>query len=371
MKNFIAYIKAPFNKLVSKYICYDVSRSFRKLAHELAIQSGNRKLDCDTIRAIYHEINRKDKIVKQLENGELEFEDVKTIILGYIYKNHSYNTLLDAHAKSKSEQLGLDVKDILKLNRENRNIKRIIDRLAESKANSKKQRNSRPVTLDELQTLYFANDENTKILKSYLAVVKEDNSVSPELFMKAVFKGIRPDTFANVLKVLAINKLKIPDKTLLELFDDKINILKTIKILSEAKSASVETVTKLYPDLSAEASENFANVYTIEGKNRLKKSISETILKMNLLLDPAEIYMSLIRSEGNGFKINLETINNYIKYDFEPDVNQISNVFRYARNKGIRIEYEQLATLARQEVDIKALIDAEIKSRTHETKNSI
>jgi len=363
MRKISAFLPSWLKKLLSNHICFDVDKTFVKTAHELTAANGLKRLDCKTITAIYNEITDRDNIVRALEKNEVNFEDVKTIILGYIYKYHTYNELVASYSKSKKEQLGLNVKDILKLNSENRDVEDFIKRLSESKKRAKALKTARAITLDELRAMYFPKDENLKILKNFINVRKENGEAAAELFIKAVFRGIKPETFADVTRMLAKHNLKIPDKTLFELFDDKINILKTIKTLTEAKKRSFETVKNLYPTFDDAAAEKFANVYTVEGKNRLKKTISDTVLSLGLLEDPAEIYLALVRSEGKGFKLNLETILDYIKYDFTQDIEKISDVYHYARDKGLHIEYQQLAKLAEQEIDIKALVDAEIKSR--------
>ncbi len=371
MHKLLKQISSPFQRLLKNYTCLDIKRDFKEEARELAIKLGVKKLECKTIRAIYHELNRKDAIVQLLENNEASFEEVKTIILEHDYKNHNYQELLAAHGRSKKERLGLDVKDIILLNLENRHIDRIIDRLVQSKERSRKNKNSRQVTLDELKTLYFTENQNIKILESYLKAKKDVKELAPELFIKAVFKGINPDDLADIQRILTKNKLKLPDKILMELFDKNINILKTIKILAEAKRDSTETVKRLFPIFSDAQADKFANDYTVEGKNKLKKSISATMLRMNLLEDPAEIYLKLVKSEGNGFKINLETIKDYILYDFTPNIDTISQVYQHARANGLKIKYDQLAKLSLSNIDIKAFVDAEIKSLNHEIKNSI
>lgn len=359
--------------MLLEHTCFGIDRSFKKKVRELEKEFDVPPIRCKTIRSFYYEINKRDNLVKILEQNDADFSDVKKIIVEHNYKNHNSKDILDAHKKSKEEKLGLSVDQIIKLNKENRNIKRIIDRLAKSKRKSKRTGKTRQVTPEELKTLYFVKNENFKLLRSFVKTKKEVRDIEPELFIKANFSNINPEELADVLRLLAMNRLSMPDKILISLFDKKINILKTIKVLSDAKKESLKTLTNMYPFFSDKDANKLANAYTVEGKNKLKTKLSSVLLKMNRLEDPADIYMKLVKSEGKGFKINLETIRDYIIYDFTPNIDKVSRVYQHARNNGLIIQYRQIAKLAEKEVDIEAFINAEIKNKKikDEEKNRI
>jgi hypothetical protein len=64
--------------------------------------------------------------------------------------------------------------------------------------------------------------------------------------------------------------------------------------------------------------------------------------------------------------VNLETIDEYLGYEYEADINKVTASYLKARKNNLHIKYEQIAVLAQKKVDVEKFIDAQIKSRADE-----
>ena len=82
-----------------------------------------------------------------------------------------------------------------------------------------------------------------------------------------------------------------------------------------------------------------------------------------MLIDPVNLYYKLIKSDGQGFKITLHTIKNFLSFSFLPDIDMIAESYLIARQNGLYITFQQLAKLAEKNIDVRSFIDAQIKSR--------
>ncbi len=325
----------------------------------------NIKISCSDISEMYFDIENKSKlfgshIKANKATVNLSLQDAKRIYAERKGTGSNFEALIDYLIKTKKHDVKFSVDELIELYRNNRNLAKITDGLIKAKAEGVNLSGS------EIKTLFYRKKEYEKILEYYITAKKEGLNLELTNIRVLFLKNIDIIKAINVSRTLKRENLRIPFKVLSELLEDKINVTKCIKILQKAKKSCIEDL--LNENLFDEqVCENLANTYVILGKEKFKKEVSELIVNLNRLDDPAELYHKLVTKESYGFKITLEIIKEYLNFDFTADIDEITKAYLKARTNGLYITFEQLAKLAEVKVNVQEFVDAKIKSiRTEE-----
>jgi hypothetical protein len=267
--------------------------------------------------------------------------------------------LIDLLISLKKQGIKLTPEDFSDLISDKKNIDKIIAALLKAKKEG--------ITLSQkdIQNVFYSETDRQKLINALTLVRQEGIDLNIHQLKVIFLKNIKLNKFIHVKKVLKKSDLDISFSKLTEILSKNLNITKCIEILSKSKKSSAEELFKLGL-FKFEQVQKLANVYAVEGKEKFKQKLSETILENGLSEDPKRIYDKLIKSKGDAFKINLEHIKNYISYDFEPDIDEINTTYIKARNHDLQIYYEQIVELAKKKVKISEFIDAQIKSGAYE-----
>ncbi|MEA2041011.1 MAG: hypothetical protein U9N85_00475 [Bacteroidota bacterium] len=300
-------------------------------------------------------------IIKAKKAG---FDNAESIVSDFFKIRRSNETSLESliNPLIEAKKKGLEIKsdEIKALYDKNKPISKIIKALVTA---SKKDTD---LKIEDVKTLFY-NDKKVgkQFIKQFAKTKKHFPTLTSAQFNSIYFKNISVNEFYNISKLLNQENLQIPFFKLTELIETKSNIIKTILILSDAKKASEQELQKYNYFSTAQISE-LANTYVIEGKNKFKTELSKSLLNELVLVDPVSLYFKLTRSAGKGFKITLETIKDYLSFDYKADIGKVTDSYLNARQNNLTIKYDQLAQLAQQEVDVEEFIEAQIKSGADE-----
>jgi len=317
----------------------------------------------EEIAEIYFDIETKSKLFESKLKANkasvnLTMEDAQRIYIHQKDSGSTYAALINYLIKTKNSDVKFTVDDLIKLYKADRNLKKITEYLVKAKDEGV------VISADEIKTLFYNKEEYNKILNYYITCKEEDLEINVNQIKVLFLKNIDIQKAISVLRTLKIYHLKVPFETLLTLLDEKINITKCIRILRKAKEACFDDLKKeeIFDDATCN---QLANTYVIGGKDKFKIQLSNNIVNTNRLIDPADLYHKLMTKESKGFKVTLETIKDYIHFDFVADIDEITKAYLKARTSGLRIEYKQLARLAEISVDVHEFVDAKIKSEEY------
>jgi hypothetical protein len=271
----------------------------------------------------------------------------------------TFEDLVNLLLKAKKEGVKFSVENLSDLISDKKAVNKIVDALV----NAKKEGIN--LEIEDIQNVFYSDFDKDKMLKMLILIKQEKINLNVHQLKVAFLKNIDIKKLGNVMKMLKDRNLEIPFSKLTDLLSKNLNITKCIDILTDSKNAAAEELFKLGLFKHTEV-QMLANVYAVEGKERFKKKLSDTILEKGFSEDPTKIYFRLQHSVGNAFKINLEHIIKYISYDFEPDIDEINRTYIKARNNNLQINYEQLVKLAEKKVKISEFVDAQIKSGANE-----
>ncbi len=306
-------------------------------------------------------------IIKAYERGV----NKPATVISNFYKLKSRNDksleeLTDAFFKAKSRNLNLSSEDILKLYEQGKPVSKIVNALI------KADRHNLDLEISDISTLWY-NDKQygEKLTSLYVKIKKKDTDIKPIHLKLLVFNEINPEDFLQVTSMLKAKDLDIPFEKLINLLKKQINIIKAIKILSKAKKSCNEVFKKheklkAHGGFSDEEINRLSNIYIIEGKEKFKKALNKSLIYNNLYIDPVELYYDLTRSDGKGFKMNLEMIINYLGFEYKADIDNVTDAYLNARKNKLHIKYSQLAKMAEKGIDVKSFINAQIKNKKNE-----
>ncbi len=269
----------------------------------------------------------------------------------------SFFKLIEFLSKNRKVLSHLSIDELIKLQSEGYNAENIAKVLLRAK------KGGLNINADQIKKLFYSQQTNEELLAQFVTIKKQFPSIRSKDIKTAFMKNINLHKMVNVTNLLNSEDIKLPYNVFIDLLKDDINIVKAIRILSQAKKNSVKELKKhkLFND---RLNNRLANVYTIEGKERFKKVLSMSILEKNFLIDPVKLYYKLVKSEEQGFKITLHTIREFLSFSFTPDIDMITESYLIARQKGLYITFQQLAKLAEKNIDVRSFIDAQIKSRS-------
>jgi hypothetical protein len=322
-------------------------------------------LNNDDINELYNDIdthsNYMQLIIKAKKANITKPENVVSDFFKIRKSNDDFvNTLIKPLMKARRNDLDISAEDLTKLYKNQKNIPKIIDSLIVAA------KNEHPLKIADIKTIFYSKkDFGDRVVDLYIKSKREYPKLSPEKFKSLIHANIDLNEFLKVAQLLNTKKLYIPFAILSELLSKRINIIKTIIILSKAKESCIAELQKqqLFSD---DETERLSNIYVTEGKEKFKKALSKSLLNEQLPVDPVNLYYDLTRSEGKGFKVNLETIDEYLGYEYKADINKVTGSYLKARKNNLHIKYEQIAVLAQKNVDVEKFIDAQIKSGADE-----
>jgi len=360
MFDFIKNIK----ELVSARKSANIFPNSFSRAKNIAKKSGY-NLTMQEIQELQNEINHENIITNSIISASksginISLKDAEKIYLASQNSKISYKELVDSLIITKKAEQSFLLEDLLKLTKEKQNIKKITEAIISAK------KDGIIFSANEIKTLFYKDDSEYLNLTKQLSIAKsEDIELDAKQIKILYLKNISIQRAIEILRIAKQEELTLPFNILVNLLKDKINIIKCLKILSKAKKASYAELQNSGM-FDSEVNDLLANTYVIEGKEEFKKKLSDKILSNKKMLDPAEVYYSLVKSKSKGFKISLDTIQDYITFGYTSDLEKIHDSYLYARENGLYLSFKHLALLAEKNVDVLNFVNAQINSGYHE-----
>lgn len=337
--------------------------SFFKLMQKLRRNEGVMMTFSD-IEELYFDIDKKSDFLSTLSRANkfgvnISVADAKRIFSIRNSPDTSFQQLIELLTEAKKADIKLTVDELIKIYSEGRDINQIIRRVVRLKKEGYK------ANPNDIKSVFYGNGQATKLLENFIKSKKINPEITSSQIKSVFVNGSQPEKFYNVIKLLKKENISVPFHILLNLMKEDTNIIKGVKILSKAKKSTLGELS-LYKHFDEDTNNKLSNIYVIEGKEKFKKSLSNELIKRGIMIDPAEMYDELVKSENNGFKVNLETIKDYLSFHFRPGITEITDSYLKARNNNLYVTYKQLAQLAEKEIDVKQFVDAQIKSGSDE-----
>jgi hypothetical protein len=338
---------------------------FRRISIIRKSRKSGAGLSHDDINELFRDIdthsNYLQLIIKAKNSNIAKPENVVSDFYKASKSNNDFiNSLIKPLIKAKKNDLDISAENLIKLYGDKKAIPKIVDGLILAA------KNDLTLKIDDIKTIFYDKKKfGDKVIELYIKSKREYPKLSPTKFRSLIHANIDLNEFLKVAQLLNSKNLYIPFPILSELLSKRINIIKTIIILSKAKESCISELQK-HQLFSDKDTDRLSNIYIVEGKQKFKKALSKSLLYEQLPVDPVNLYYDLTRSEGKGFKVNLETIDEYLGYEYEADINKVTASYLKARKNNLHIKYEQIAVLAQKKVDVEKFIDAQIKSRADE-----
>ena len=273
----------------------------------------------------------------------------------------SLSALVTPLINAKKKGIDINPKDLIKLYRDGRPVPKIIKTLITLAKNDVE------LKIDDIETIFYSNKKfGEKIISIYAKTKKQYPIINAAQFKSLILSNIDPNEFYKVVELLKKKEIDIPFNILSELLKRRINILKTIILLDEAKKSCITELSKYNDMFSEKEIAKLSNIYVVEGKEKFKKELSMSLLNAQIVKDPVSLYFKLTRSEGKGFKVTLDTLNDFLGFEYNADIGKVTNSYLNARQNNLHIKYQQIAKLAQENIDVEQFIDAQIKSGADE-----
>lgn len=348
-----------FVKLLMRNVPFSYINKARKQARMAGVD-----ISYEEIEELYFDIDTKSKFSKSLisalaSGADITVDDARDIFSASGNGQLTFDNFIKHLIEIKKADIKISSDELIDIFLEGRNVGKIVKTLIKAK------KEGVYLELDDVKNIFYSGNDNEIVLTDFIGIKKYLPDISAADIQTAVLEGINLPRLIEIVDFLMKEKLQIPFGILINLLDMNINIVKLIKILSVAKQNSNEELARR-KIFKLDVSERLSNIYVFEGKERFKHALSDEILKLKVLINPAELYNDLMKSKGYGFKLNLELIKNYISFDFNADLNKITDAYFLARDNGLHVKFNQLATLAEKNIDITEFVKAQIKSFVNE-----
>lgn len=329
-----------------------------------ALKSGI-ELDKKDIKELYQDIDSQAGYIKLIIKAHKSGINKAETVISDFYKlrsrkDQSLEKLTEPLFKAKKKGLDLDADDILDLYKKDKPVPKIVDALVAAAGEEQK------ISINEISTLWYNSKEyGREVIKLYSKSKKQYPTISASQYKILILRGINLEEFTKVSQMLKEKHLEIPFDILANLLNKRINIIKTIKILSKAKESCIRELDR-HKLFSENETNRLANIYVVEGKEKFKKALNKSLIFNQIFTDPVNLYYALTRSDGKGFKVNLETLSDYLGFEYDADINKVTGSYLKARKNKLHIKYEQIADMAQKKIDVERFIEAQIKSRADE-----